>query len=230
MARGSDDKQTGLIYLRIAGGKIVETVEPDTFGAVMRMTKPTEEYPNGREVWERRDGYVDGVITSMYHKDKEYKGETVAELHVRLSDGAERYCLQVNKGNRYWVGIMMRLPNINFQRSVRFSPYDFEGKDEATGGKKQVVGINLFQNGVKIAPAWTKDQPGDLPLGRKVRVNGKDVWDFEERDAYLMRVFLELQNQLEIGDQVLGGDVPPDIKPTLTSAPAKQDEDDDLPF
>jgi hypothetical protein len=69
MARGSFDEQGRPIYLRIAEGKIVETVEDGAPGAVKRTTK------NGREVWERRDGYVDGLITSMYHKEREYNGD-----------------------------------------------------------------------------------------------------------------------------------------------------------
>ena len=235
MARGNNDQQVGVIYLRIADGKIVETVEANSPGAVKRTTKPSDEHPNGREVWERRDGYVDGVITSMFHTEREYKGEKVVELNIRLRDVDEHYSLKVNKGNRYWVGIMSRLPNVNSQKSVRFSPYDFEGKDEATGGKRQVIGINLFQGEKKIDPAWSKTNPGELPQGKKVRVNGKDIWDFEERDAYLMKVFLDLQDQLTQGDMAMGGapeqSVPsaPSARPTPVPLEDMPD-DDDLPF
>jgi hypothetical protein len=204
MARGNDQGQTGVIYLRIADGRIVETVEAGTEGAIKRTTKASDEHPNGREVWERRDEYVDGVITSMFHTEREYKGEKIAELNIRLRDKDEHYALKVNKGNRYWVGILSRLPNVNFQKSVQFRPYDFEGKDEH-GGTRRIIGINLFQNGEKIDPAWSKTSPGDLPQGKQVRVNGKDVWDFEARDNYLLNVFSELAEQLRTGDMAMGG-------------------------
>jgi hypothetical protein len=230
MARGSNDQQAGVIYLRIADGKVIETVEPNAPGAVKRTTKPSDEHPQGKEVWERRDGYVDGVITSMFHTEREYKGEKITELVIRLRDTDEHYSLKVNKGNRYWVGIMKRLPNVNFQKPVRFSPYDFEGKDEKTGAKRPVIGINMFQGGQKVGPAWSKTNPGDIPQGKQVRVNGKDVWDFEERDAYLMRVFAELQDQLQTGDMAMGGtaEAAPSARPTPT--PLADMPADDLPF
>lgn len=237
MARGTNDQPTGSIFLRIADGKIIETVEPGTEGAIKRQTKPSEEHPNGREVWERRDGYVDGIITSMFHTEREYKGEKIVELTIRLRDKDEHYSLKVNKGNRYWVGIMSRLPNVNFQKSVRFSPYDFEGKDEQKGGTRQVIGINLFQGEKKIDPAWSKTAPGDMPQGKQVMndkgkpvmVNGRALWDFEERDAFLMNVFAELADQLQTGDMAMGGtaeDAPKAAPPVVVSG----DEPDDLPF
>lgn len=237
MARGSDQGETGVIYLRIADGKIVETVEAGTEGAVKRTTKPSDEHPNGREVWERRDGYVDGVITSMFHTEREYKGEKITELSIRLRDKDEHYSLKVNKGNRYWVGILSRLPNVNFQKTVRFSPYDFKGKDEA-GGERQIIGINLFQGGEKIDPAWSKTEPGDLPQGRQVMndkgkpviVNGRALWDFEDRDNYLLKVFADLADQLRVGDMAMGGtqdEAPAKAAPQVA---ASADEDDGLPF
>ena len=220
-----------MIYLRIADGKIIETVDETTPGAIKRITKPSDEHPNGREVWERRDGYVDGIITSMYHTEREYKGEKITELVIRLRDVDEHYSLKVNKGNRYWVGIMSRLPNVNLQRSVRFSPYDFKGKNEA-GGEKQVIGINLFQGDKKIDPAWSKTNPGELPQGKQVRVNGKDVWDFEERDAYLMKVFADLVDQMKTGDMAVGGsnDAPLVAANAAPGLPPTTEEDDGLPF
>lgn len=176
----------------------METVEDGTPGAIKRTTK------TGKEVWERRDGYVDGVITSMFNKEREYNGEVTRSLVIRLRDKDEHYSLEVTQGSRYWVGILMRLPNINFQKPVRFAPYDFDGSDDK-GGTRKVIGINLYQNGEKIDPAWTKTNPGDLPQGKQVRVNSKDVWDFEARDAYLLKVFAELNDQLKTGDMVMGG-------------------------
>ena len=224
MARGSFEDNGRPVYLRIAEGKIVETVEEGSPGAIKRTTK------NGKDVWERRDGYVDGTITSMYHKEREYNGEVMHSLVIRLRDKDEHYSLEVNKGSRYWVGILMRLPNVNMQRPVRFSPYDFDGKDEH-GGTRKVIGINLFQGETKIDPAWSKTNPGELPQGKQLRVNGKDVWDFEQRDSFLMNVFSELADQMKTGDMAMGGSNDETQQPNASAVPVNADEDeDDLPF
>jgi hypothetical protein len=128
----------------------------------------------------------------------------IGRTYDEIAKEREMVPYKVNKGNRYWVGILSRLPNVNFQKSVQFRPYDFEGKDEH-GGTRRIIGINLFQNGEKIDPAWSKTSPGDLPQGKQVRVNGKDVWDFEARDNYLLNVFSELAEQLRTGDMAMGG-------------------------
>jgi|JI10StandDraft_1071094.scaffolds.fasta_scaffold267464_2 hypothetical protein len=219
MARGTFEDGGKPIYLRIAEGKIVETVEEGAPGAVKRTTK------SGKEVWERRDGYVDGVITSMFHKEREYNGEVMHSLVIRLRDKDEHYSLEVTRGSRYWVGILMRLPNVNMQKTVRFSPYDFEGKDDK-GGMRKIIGINLYQNEQKIDPAWSKTNPGELPMGKQVRVNGKDVWDFEDRDAFLMNVFAEINDQLKTGDIAMGGEQ----NEPVAHADANEPEDDGLPF
>lgn len=217
MARGTFEDNGKPVYLRIAEGKIVETVEEGTPGAVKRTTK------NGKEVWERRDGYVDGLITSMYNKEREYNGEVMHSLVIRLRDKDEHYSLEVNKGSRYWVGILTRLPNVNLQKPVRFSPYDFEGKDDK-GGMRKVIGINLYQGDQKIDPAWSKTNPGDLPQGKQVRVNGKDVWDFEARDQFLDRMFAEINDQLRTGDIAMGGEHGEPVEHAQT------DDESDLSF
>ncbi|HMZ49712.1 MAG TPA: hypothetical protein PLP28_12100, partial [Flavobacteriales bacterium] len=64
-----------------------------------------------------------------------------------------------------------------------------------------------------------------------VRVNGKDVWDFEARDAYLLAVFAELNDQLKTGDMAMGGvndEHPP--APTVADMPPAALEPDDLPW
>jgi hypothetical protein len=224
MARGSFDDNGKPVYLRVAEGKIVETVTEGVPGAVHRTTK------NGKEVWERRDDYVDGIITSMYHKEREYNGEVMHSLIIRLRDKDEHYSLEVSRGSRYWVGIMMRLPNLTMEKPVRFAPYDFDGKDDV-GALKKIIGINLFQAGVKIDPKWTKTTPGDLPQGKKVRVNGKDVWDFEDRDAYLLRIFAEITDQMRMGDEAIGGVAETnDPQPKYVRPDQIPDEDTSIPF
>jgi len=216
MARGSNSNDGSAIYLRIADGMIVEQVEEGTANAVSRTTKPSDEHPNGRTVWERRDQYVEGVIISMFRKEREYKGEVMNSLAIRLKDVGETYQLEMNEGNRYWSSFMLRLPNLDLTKGVRFAPYDFTDKEG-----RRVIGMNLIQGNVKVQPKWTKDNPGDLPQGRKVRVNGKDVWDFEDRDKHLISVMQKLAEKLRSADTAIEG---------AKGEPVVASDDDDLPF
>jgi hypothetical protein len=218
MARGTDNKGGSAIYLRIADGMVVEQVEEGKEGAISRTTKPSDEHPNGRTVWERRDKFVEGVVISMFRKEREYKGEVMNSLAIRLKDGGEVYQIDLNEGNRYWSSFMLRLPNLDLSKSVRLLPYDFTDKEG-----RRVVGMNLMQGSDKVQPKWTKDSPGDLPQGRKVRVNGKDVWDFEDRDQYLLKVMQSIASKLQAADTAIEGGKD---EPVVVS-----DEDDDgLPF
>jgi len=216
MARGTDNKGGSAIYLRIADGMVVEQVEEGKEGAISRTTKPSDEHPNGRTVWERRDKFVEGVVISMFRKEREYKGEVMNSLAIRLKDGGEVYQIDLNEGNRYWSSFMLRLPNLDLSKSVRLLPYDFTDKEG-----RRVVGMNLMQGSDKVQPKWTKDSPGDLPQGRKVRVNGKDVWDFEDRDQYLLKVMQSIASKLQAADTAIGG---------AQGEPVVVSDEDDLPF
>jgi hypothetical protein len=216
MARGTNNNGGSAIYLRIADGMVVEQVEEGKGGAISRTTKPSDEHPNGRTVWERRDKFVEGVVISMFRKEREYKGEVMNSLAIRLKDGGEVYQIDLNEGNRYWSSFMLRLPNLDLSKSVRLLPYDFTDKEG-----RRVVGMNLMQGSDKVQPKWTKDSPGDLPQGRKVRVNGKDVWDFEDRDQYLLKVMQSIASKLQAADTAIEGG---------KDDPVVVSDEDDLPF
>lgn len=216
MARGTNNNGGSAIYLRIADGMVVEQVEEGKEGAISRTTKPSDEHPNGRTVWERRDKFVEGVVISMFRKEREYKGEVMNSLAIRLKDGGEVYQIDLNEGNRYWSSFMLRLPNLDLSKSVRLLPYDFTDKEG-----RRVVGMNLMQGSDKVQPKWTKDSPGDLPQGRKVRVNGKDVWDFEDRDQYLLKVMQSIASKLQAADTAIEGG---------KDEPVVVSDEDDLPF
>lgn len=231
MSRGTTQEQGRPIYLRIAGGKIVETVTEDTPGAVQRTNK------NGKVVYEQIDGYVDGIATSMYHRDHALPtGEIVQELIVRLRDKDEHYHLSIKRGSRYWSELLLRLPNIDLSKPFRIAPYDFMGKDEKTGGERRVIGLNIYQGGDKVDPKWTKTNPGDLPQGVQVQkpggspvlVNGRPLWDFSARDEYLLKIFSEIVSQMQWGDHAVGGTN--DTAPTGTPPAPIDGAEDDLPF
>lgn len=197
MSRGKHDS-TRCVYLRIADGKIVENVDAGAEGAIQRTNK------NGKIVHERLDDYVDGTITTMFMRSHEHNGKTINELCIRLQDKDEYYQLSLQVGNRYWVAFVMRLPNLDLTRPIRFSPYHFTPKGES----KPLSGLNLYQGGQKIAPKWSKTDPGDLPQGKQVEFQGEMRWDFHERDTFLHRIEMEYIDQLKVGDEAMAGTAP----------------------
>ena len=62
-------------------------------------------------------------------------------------------------------------------------PWAMKDKNDAT---KTITGITLYQDGNKIAPAYTKEDPNGLPQMTKIKVKGKEQWDDSD-----MMLFLE---------------------------------------
>jgi hypothetical protein len=205
--RGSSSN-AGSIFLRIAEGKIVETVTPDHPNAVKRVNK------QGKEVYERIDDFVQGTITSIFEHTNEYNGEQIKELRVRLQDGADTYQLSLKEGSRYWSSFAIRMPNVDLKRPVKFSPFSFT--DKTTGAN--VVGMNLFQGSEKVQPRFTKENPGKMPQGSQVMFQGKPKWDFYARDQFLIGVINYVAGQLRVdGEAVAGETGMPVHQPQATS-------------
>ena len=207
MSRGNSSN-AGSIFLRIAEGKIVETVTPDHPNAVKRINK------NGKEVHERIDDFVEGVITFMKPDKREYNGEEINELKVWIQDGSDSYILSLKDGSRYWSAFAIRLPNVDVKKPVKFAPFSFT--DKTTGD--HVVGMNLFQGAEKVQPRFTKDNPGKMPQGVQVPFQGKMKWDFYARDQFLASVIDYVAGQLRVeGEAVAGESGMPVHQPLATS-------------
>lgn len=195
MSRGSSNN-SGSIFLRIADGKVVETVTPDHPNAVKRINKV------GKEVHERLDDFVEGVITFMKQDKREYNGEDINELKIWMRSDNEAYQLSLKEGSRYWSAFAIRLPNLDLTKPVKFSPFSFT--DTKTGD--HVVGMNLFQGDQKIQPRFTKENPGKMPQGVQVPFQGKLKWDFYERDQFLKKVIDHVAGQLRAEGEAVAGE------------------------
>lgn len=195
MSRGSTNSAS-TTFLRVSDGKIVETVKSDHPMAIKRINK------KGVEVYERIDGYVEGVITSMHQRVSEHNGEETKELCLRMQSGGETYQLSLKEGSRYWFAFTVRLPNLDLTKPVRFSPYCFDDRD--TG--KTVIGMNLFQGDQKVQPRFTKENPGKMPQGKEVMFQGKPKWDFYERDQFLLTVIQYYMSKMQAAEEATSGE------------------------
>jgi hypothetical protein len=69
----------------------------------------------------------------------------------------------------------------------------------------------LYQDGNKIAPYYTKEDPNGLPQMQKIKVKGKEQWDDSDMMAFLENMALN-------------------IFTSLTAMELEDDEDDTAPF
>ncbi len=223
------------VFIRISSGKIVESVSEKTPNASQRTNKV------GKVVYERIDDFVSGIITSMHHEQKEYEGEPYESLFISLSDGPEKYKLELRKGSKYWVKLMEFLPSLDLRKPVTIIPYDFIGKNK-DGGPKKVTGLNCYQEGKKIPSfyPWSPEDPGEVPQGKSQTFGGKEFWDFSERDEFFTNKFngfaIELQS-LQPAEPLAVNTEPMGNEPARIAAalPVRGDQivgndEDDLPF
>jgi hypothetical protein len=176
----SDSTGSG-IWCTISGGKVRRKATEDTPKAVKIEIMNKDGTPSGEHKWVLQNDRVTGVITDMKITEKEFNGETMYQLVIRLIHDNKIINLALKQGDRYWRAFMVRLPNLDLSKEVTFAPFDF--KDRMTG--KDIIGMNLLQDDKKIPPAFTKDNRGGMPDMDKVMYKGKERADFSRQDDWL---------------------------------------------
>jgi hypothetical protein len=191
------------IYLSIADGKIVRRFKEPTANSKQRTSK------TGKIVHEESYDFVSGIITDISTKDSEY-GKF---WNVRLQDGADTYVLQFQYSGGNASSFLKAIPNADLAKEIKIKP-----RVEMNGDKKRTT-VMLIQDDTIIRWKWTKDNPGDLPSLKKVKVKGVEQWD----DSDMM--------------EALEAYIDEHVKPKLKPAVATNDttiigaeDDNDLPF
>lgn len=225
----SNNSNGGAIWCRVAGGKIVRTATETTPGAirveVMRDGAPTGEYR-----YELHDQAVSGRIVKLHNTEKVFHGETVRNLVATLDFQGVRVCVQFKEGDRYWRALCTRLPNVNLLEDVKIAPYDFEPEGERR------IGLVVWQGDKKVQPAFTRDNPGQLPPMQRVMYKGKERSDFTAQDQWInQHILLPIGTKLAAmpGAAAVPAEAPARPEPVAArpqvAAPPVGDEDD-LPF
>jgi hypothetical protein len=166
MALGNN---SSAIFLKIANGKVVRSFKSPTDASITRTTD------NGKVVHEEFYQYVEGHIKSITTKENEYGKFWV----IKIEDEGTEYTLEFNYSGGIASAFLKALPNIDFSQPVRISP-----KQTIDGDKKKNT-LFLNQNGKAAKWFWTRDNPGDLPDLKKIKVKGKETWDDSEQMEYL---------------------------------------------
>ena len=208
MARGAQNTQSGgLKYLSFMSGKFVQRVDENTSGAVPRVLEKGKNA--GTTVYELHYDTYEGQI---------YKMETEASqfgqrLHVFIDISTElepdtkvKLSLPLSSGPAK--GLLSRLPKLDLVKDVVLKGYHI--KNEETG--RYNAYLVPYQDGQKITPYFTKDNPNGLPSMEKIKVKGQDVWDDSK--------------QLEFYEELISSTEWPGVDATVEAAPVEDFTDE----
>jgi len=197
MALGNNDR---VIYLSIADGKIVRRFKDATDGTVQRTTK------TGKIVHEQSFSYVEGLITGITTKDTDFGKFWM----VKLQDGADNYVLQFQYSGGNASSFLKSIGNADLGKTIRIVP-----RVQIDGDKKR-TSIILIQDGKPMRWMWTKDNPGDLPSLKKIKIKGVEQWDDSDMMEYL--------------ESYINTTVLPKLKPAVARDTTEAYDDNDVPF
>jgi hypothetical protein len=193
------NKGTSAIYLAIVSGKIAQRKkEPSS----TTTTRTTDE---GKIIHEEIYSSVEGMITDIGFKDGDYG----KQLLVTIESDGDKAILQMPFSSGTASSFIKALPNVDLTKPVKLSP-KMEEKD---GKKKTVLFVN--QDGKAAKWFWTKDNPGELPPMKKIKIKGKESWDDSD--------------QLEYFETFIKEEILPKLGQLPTPA-SSVTEDEDAPF
>ena len=185
------------IYLSVSDGKIVRRFKEPTAQSKARTNKM------GNTVHEESYDYVEGMITGITVRDSDY-GKFWC---VNIQDGADAYILQFQYSGGNANSFLKSIPNADLRKPIRIRP-----AVEIDGDKKRSK-LFLVQDDKALRWFWTKENPGQMPNLKKIKIKGVEQWD----DSDMME-FLESYVKEHITPKLGGGDI------------ANAQEDEDVPF
>lgn len=159
-------------WAKIAQGKIVLTSKEQKDGYVARVNKL------GNTVYEKFFEGFEGQLVSIRTQDGEYGCQYI----FSFKDGEDFVNIAIGCDSKYANHLLLRLlsNHIDIKQSFRIQPYSFVAEDGIPRS-----GVNVYQNDMKIQPAYTKDempQPDKIMIKKKLTYNWTPVTDFlEER-------------------------------------------------
>jgi hypothetical protein len=224
MALGSNIG-TPKIYLTVGFGRIrqktlenKQKVDTNTPGAIKRVLQ------SGTESWALEYDFVSGVIKSIFYKEDIQYGNS---FEVVIEDIVDTYQVSFSEDSRFWIDFMKKLPNIDLNKEVKITTYDFTDKQN-----KHRAGISVEQDGTKIKSYYEiqqEDKTWELlhgfPSGE-----GIDFKDKDETKMYFIKVKKFLRNEFisKFKDKVFGTIQLENFPDTDLELPPS--EKNDLPF
>lgn len=184
------------IYLSVSDGKIVRRFKEPTAQSKPRTNKL------GNTVHEETYDYVEGMITGITVRDSDY-GKFWC---VNIQDGADAYILQFQYSGGNANSFLKSIPNADLRKPIRIRP-----AVEIDGDKKRSK-LFLVQDDKALRWFWTKENPGQMPNLKKIKIKGVEQWDDSDMMEYLEAYVTE------------------HITPKLGGGVVNAQEDEDVPF
>lgn len=180
------NKSEGLsiVYLNVADGRLVRQYKEKNDKTIERVTT------TGKTVYEEYFKDLTGYITSITTRDTDFG----KQLQVVIKDGEENYIISMKFGSRNASSFLKALPNVDKDEEVRVMPWIMKDRLDIT---KKITGITIYQNNIKVPPAFTKDNPNGLPQMKQFKVKGKIQWDDTEMMDFLYNRALSWINNQE---------------------------------
>jgi len=172
----------GTIYLSIQNGKIARRVQEPTATSKSRVIEGS-----GKLIHEELYDSVEGVMTGLATREGNYG----KELLITINDQVESYQLQIKLSSSPASAFLRALPNVAPEMPLLIIP-KIQEKD---GVRRTSIILSQGNKGIKWA--FTKDNPGDLPPMKKIKVKGKETWDDSEQLEYFEKMIAEYSNKLK---------------------------------
>jgi len=233
---GATREETNKIYLTTFQGLMVRKVPKGTPDSKMRINKLGDEVHELQ--FDTLSGYLDDIrLEEPPEKNPEY-GKSWC---IVIEDGDEVLELKLGAKGREASAFLSRLPNMDFSKPVKVKTYWIQGEDKIYRGF-----LAIHQNGEKVLPFYTKEEPHGCPDLEVKVVDGENHYDGSKRRDFLLRVVNEavlpkiraerpLSESATIEPVVADAvkeaisDAEEDIQPP-TADDIPPDEDLDLPF
>ena len=178
---GLTSASANTVYLTVQGGKIARRVAEPTATSKTRQIESTGKVVN-EELYDSLEGHLKGVSVK--------EGTFGKELHIFMSDDV-KYDLQIMLSSGPAKSFLSALPNVDLAKPVRIIP-KMETKEGVSRTK-----ILLSQNDAGVKWAYTKDNPGDLPPMKKIKVKGKDTWDDSDQLEFFEKLIQDIDNKIK---------------------------------
>lgn len=173
---------------------------------------------------------VEGTIVDLFIKDETYDGKTNRKLYVAVSDGTEKTLIGFSFDSSYTTTLISFLKNADLSKPIEISPT--EKKEIVNGTEKVRRSLLVSQEGRFMKAYFTRNQPNGLPEMRKIKFNGKDVWDKTEFLQFFENTINDLKQSLKGGSRPEHGVIyknEPSVE-VEAKLPWEEDASDDLPF
>ncbi len=131
---GESEERT---YLNVSYGKLRQRAKEGQEKAKSRTLE------DGTVIWEKVYNFLEGIIDKIFMKTHEEYGNSWLIL---MSDGEEKFSIQVSENSRYGDDLLKKIPNLNYGRGYKITPYDFE----ADGKRKCGISIKTLQSDLSV--------------------------------------------------------------------------------